>query len=160
MRLSLACPRRRVWVTRPPVARPAACIDGVCPHIPADECAMSTAVMEVPNTARSASVGRRLSTLGPAGPVAGSTAQDEIIEDRRRYPDGTTQVRTYLKGRFLGKVRTTFCCLSLASVPRVPCARACCRPPRHPDMPVMVYIDRVTAAAGRALRTAVCPAAR
>lgn len=66
---------------------------------------MSVAMMEPLQSARSASVGRRSSLTGATTAVAGTPTVDEIIEDRRRYPDGTVQVRKYIKGRFLGKVR-------------------------------------------------------
>jgi hypothetical protein len=65
---------------------------------------MSAALMEPLGSARSASVGRRTS-VGPANGMAPAQVADEIIEDRRKHADGSVQVRKYLKGRFLGKVR-------------------------------------------------------
>jgi hypothetical protein len=65
---------------------------------------MSVAVMEALQPARSASVGRRTSTIAASTGAAAPNTADEIIEDRRKHPDGTVQVRKYLKGRFLGKV--------------------------------------------------------
>jgi hypothetical protein len=44
----------------------------------------------------------------PAAPGAPVYPEVEIVEDRRRNPDGTVTIRKYTKGAFLGKVRAHF----------------------------------------------------